>query len=113
MIGVPGQPRPLFVNVGVTVYTTFSVMVPVFVSVWLIVAPLPFDPPVMLVGAAIVQANVVPFMLLDRFVWKVLPEHKMPLAGFAVTFGMGLTVIVYVCAVPGQLVPPDVVAFTV
>jgi hypothetical protein len=50
----------------------------------------------MVVGAAIVQANVVPFMLLDRFVLKVLPEHKMPLAGFAVAFGMGLTVIVYV-----------------
>ena len=94
-------------------YTTFSVFMPVFVSVWLMAAPFPFDPPVMVVGAAIVQANVVPFTLLDRFELKVLPEHRIALAGFAVALGIGLTVIVYVCAVPGQLVPPDVVAFTV
>ena len=93
-IGVPGHPTVLLVNVGVMVYTTFSVLVPVLLKVWLMVVPVPFDSPVMLAGAFTVHVNVVPLTLLDKAEVNVAPEHKMAFAGLAVALGIGFTVMV-------------------
>jgi hypothetical protein len=70
LIGVPAHP----LAVGVTLYVTVANVLVVFMSVWAIVDPVPFEKPVAvpLVRAA-VQENVAVPMLLARAIFVVAP----------------------------------------
>jgi hypothetical protein len=87
---------------------TVPAVVPGLTSICAIVEPLealaPVTPPVV---PAIVQLNVAPATLLVRAIFVVSVLHIV--VGLAVeTFGVGLTVIVKVCAGPVQVTEPFV-----
>ena len=81
--------------------------VPVAVSVCAMLVPDDADAPDTPVGVT-VQAKVVPVTFPDKAIALVLPEHSDWDEGAAIVLGVGLTVIVKLCGIPGQVVLPFV-----
>jgi hypothetical protein len=100
MVNVPGVPAQPFAE-GVTVIVAVTGLAVVLVAVKAGIAPVPVAPRPMDV-ALLVQLYVVPLTALVKATGVVLwPEHSV---WFAIVFtpGVGFTVMVNVCAVPGQ-----------
>jgi len=98
VIGAPGQPDAE----GVIVYVAVPVVVPEFVSDWMMLEPEPATAPEMPVPLVAVQLKVVPAVKLVRFTAVLAPEQIVALAGVAVANGTGFTLITTGTPVPGQ-----------
>jgi hypothetical protein len=99
--GAPAQPP--VVDVGVTMYWTVpAALLPGFVNVWLIVAPLPAVAPVIPpLIVPMVHANVDGALAVSAMFGLVAVQIEVDPA--LVTAGVGLTVTVIVYGAPGQL----------
>ena len=105
VMGVPLQ-VPI---IGVTVYLTTAVELLVFVSAWAIVLPLPLEKPLavpLVNDAAQEYVTVAPVMAVDKPIPVVEPEQRVCWVGVAITVGVGSTLIVKLCEVPGQPTDP-------
>jgi hypothetical protein len=91
--------------VGVTVIVAVTAVVPVLTAVNPGVLPLPLAAKP-IVAFEFVHVNVVPPVLLVKADAATAPPLQTVMFAGTTTLGLGLTVIVYVCAGPGQ--PPAV-----
>ncbi|MNQ59299.1 hypothetical protein D3C85_735320 [compost metagenome] len=100
VIGVPGQLLTVGVIVNVTVTGAFVVLVKLPLMFPLPLAAIPITVPVL----SLVQLKVVPATFPESTIVVMAPvEQIVCAAGVADAFGVGLTSIVAVIGVPGQL----------
>lgn len=98
LTAVPEHP----LAVGVMVYVAVPWLDPELVRIWAILLPLPAVAPVT-PDCVTVQLNVVPATPDVRFMDVGFPLQIVCAEGVAVTFGIGLTVIVTVIGLPMQV----------
>ena len=106
---VPVQVTPAFVKLGVTAYVTVIGAFVVFVNVCAIVAPFPFNAPVV-PPAVTTQLNTVPATVLLNAIFEVSPLHKLSSLFVIVTCGVGFTTTFTVCV--GMVQPFAVILIT-
>ena len=92
LMDAPVQFTALFVYEGVIVYVTVCGSVLLFIKACEIKFPFPFDAPVMLPDVANVQLKVVPLTNEANEILVDAPEQIVCNAGFALTIGVGFTV---------------------
>ena len=93
---VPVQVTPAFVKLGVTAYVTVIGAFVLFVNTCAILAPFPFNAPVV-PPAVTTQLNTVPATVLLNAIFEVSPLHKLSSLLVIVTCGVGFTTTFTVC----------------